>query len=96
MCASELVTDKYEKVCEDFLNLAILTKSSTGEIWLTFGHAAVGNKSVAFALAGNLSSPSVIFFNIKTTFSTDGKNIHFPIAEVLFRAAAGDLAQSKK
>ena len=62
MCASEPVADKYKNVCKDFPNLAILTKSSTPEeIQLTFGHAAVGNKSlgesvVACALAGDLSS----------------------------------------
>ena len=70
MCARELAADKFKKFCEDFPNLAILTKSSTpGEIQFTFGHTAVGNKSlgeyvVAFALAGNLRSPSVILFNI--------------------------------
>ena len=62
----EPVAEKFKRVCEDFLNLAILTKSSTpGEIQLTFGHASVGNKSLgesvaAFALTGNLSSTSVI------------------------------------
>ena len=56
MRASEPAADKYKNVCEDFPNLGILTKSSTpGEIQLTFGHAAVGSKSmgefvVAFAL----------------------------------------------
>ena len=60
MRASELAADKYKNVFKDFPNLGILTKSSTpGEIQLTFGHAAVGKKSlgesvVAFALVGNL------------------------------------------
>ena len=49
-----------------------------------------------FALAGDLSSPSVISFNIEIAFVTDGENIHLLIAEVLLRAAAGDLARSKK
>ena len=45
MCASELATEKYKNVYEDFPNLGILTKSSTpGEIHLTFVHAAVGNR----------------------------------------------------
>ena len=58
MRASEPAADKFKNVCEDFPNLAILTQSSTpGEIQLTFGHTAVGNKSlgeyvVAFALEG--------------------------------------------
>ena len=45
MHTSELAAEKYKKVCEDFPNLAILTNSATpGEVQLTFGHAAVGNK----------------------------------------------------
>ena len=77
MRASKQATDKYKNVCEDFPNLGILTKSSTpGEIQLTFGHAAVGSKSpgepaVAFALAGDLSSPYVISFNIEIAFATN-------------------------
>ena len=49
-----------------------------------------------FALAGDLSSPSVIPFNIEIAFATDGEKICLPSAEVLLRAAAGDLARSKK
>ena len=102
MRASKPDADKFKNVCEDFPNLAILTKSSTpGEIQLTFGHAAVENKSlgesvVAFALAGDLISPSVISFNIDIAFAADGEKIRLPIAEVLLRAAAGNLARSKK
>ena len=83
--------------CEKFPNLGILTKSSThGEIQLTFGHTAVGNKSlgesvVAFALAGDLGSPSVISFILEIAFATDGENIQLPIVEVLLSAASGDL-----
>ena len=102
MRASEPDAKKYKRVCEDFPNLTILTKSAIpGEIQLTFGHAAVGNKSlgesvVDFPLAGDLSSPSVIFFKIETTFSADGDKICLPVAEVLLCAAAGDLALLKK
>ena len=98
MRASEPAADKYKNVCEDSPNLSILTKSSTpGEIQLTFGHTAVGNKSlgesvVAFALAGDLGSPSIIYFNIEITFSTDGEKIRLPIAEFLLRATTCDLA----
>ena len=100
--ASEPAAEKYKNVCEDFPNLAILTKSSTlGEIQLTFGHAAVRNKSlresvVAFALAGYLSLPSDISFNIEIAFPNDGEKIRLLIAEVLLRATAGDLARSNK
>ena len=102
MRASEPAEEKFKIVCEDFPNLAVLTNSDTpGEIQLTFGHTAVGNKSlgeyvVAFALAGDLRSPSVISFKIKITFAADGDKIRLLIEEVLLRAAVGDLARSKK
>ena len=102
MRAIELAADKYKNVCEDFLNLGSLTKSSTPvEIQLTFGHAAVGNKYLvesvlAFALARDLGSPSVIFFKLEIAFTPDREKICLPIAEFLLCAAAGDLARSKK
>ena len=102
MRASEPAAEKFKRVCEVFLNLAILAKSATpGEIQLTSGHAAVGNKPlgesvVDFALAGVISSPSVISLKIKIAFAADGDNICLPIAEVLLRAATGNLARSKK
>ena len=98
ICASKPAADKYKDVCEDFPNLRILTKSSTpGEIQLTFGHAAVGNKSlgesiVVFAITGKPGSPSVISFNLEIAFATDCKKICLPIAEVLLCAAAANLA----
>ena len=70
MRTRDLATEKYKRVCEDFPNLAILTKSAIlGNIKLTFGHAAVGNKSlgesiVDFALACDLSSYSVISLSV--------------------------------
>ena len=102
MRASEPATKKYKNVCEDFPNLGILTKIFTpGEVQLTFGHSIVGNKSLgesiqAFALAGDLGSPSVISFNLKICFAPEGEKIRLPITEVLLHAAAGDLACSKK
>ena len=102
MRASKPAMEKYKKVCEDFLNLGIRTKSSTpGEIQLTFGHATVGNKSLvesfqAFNLAGNLGSPSVIYFNLEIAFAPDGKKTGLLIADVLLRAATGDLVRLKK
>ena len=92
MRARDPVADKSKRVYKGFTNLAKLTKSSTpGKIQLTFGHAAVGIKSlgesvVAFALAGDLSSPSVISFNIEIAFAADGDNIRLLISEVLLRA----------
>ena len=61
MRASELSTEKYKRVCKDFPNFSIFTKSvMPGKIQLMFVHMAVGKKSlgesvVDFALAGNLS-----------------------------------------
>ena len=66
MRASEPDAEKYKRVCKVFPNLAILIKSITpGEIQLTFGHLAVGNKSLGesgldFALAEDISSSFVI------------------------------------
>ena len=102
MRVSEPAAEKYKRVCEDFPNLAILTKSATpGKIQLTFGHAAVGNKSLgeyvgAFALAGYLSSPSVISLKIEIDFAVDDDKIRLLIAEVLLCAAAGNLAHLNK
>ena len=81
MCASEPAAKKYKRVCEDFPDLAILTKSAApGKFQLTFGHATVGNKSigefvVAFALAGDLSSYSVVSIKMGINFSGDGDKI---------------------
>ena len=49
-----------------------------------------------FSLAGDLRSPSVISPKIEFAFATDGDKIRLPIAEVLLRAASGNLARSKK
>ena len=102
MRAIEPTAEKFKRVCEDYSNIAILTKSYTpDDIQLTFGRAAVGNKSlgesvVAFALRSDLCTPSVLLFNINIAFPSEGDKISLPIAAVLLRAAAGDLAQSNK
>ena len=94
--------EKYKRVCKDLPKFAILTKSAMpGKIQLTFGHAAVGNKSlgesiVDFSLAGNLSSPSVISLKTEIAFATDGNKINILIVEVLLCAATGDLTRCKK
>ena len=51
---------------------------------------------MAFALAWNLISPSVISLKIEIAFATDGDKICLPIAEVFLCAVAGYLARSKK
>ena len=102
MCTRETAARNYKKVCKNFPNFAILTKSATpGEVHLTFGHTGVVNKYlgesvVAFDLAGYLSSPYVVSLNMNINFSTDGNNIRLPIAEVLLCVSTGNLARSKK
>ena len=81
--ASVPATEKFKNICDNFLNLAILTKSSTpGEVQLKFGHSTVGNKSLgeslqAFARAGDLyttlfrSGHLVRIINTRLTFSVE-------------------------
>ena len=94
--------EKFKDICNDFPNLAILTKRSTpGEVQLTFVHSTVRNKSLReslqyFALAGNLGSPNVISFNLDIAVAPEGEKIRLPITEVLLCAVAGDLKGSKK
>ena len=101
MRASDPAAKKYKKVCKEFPNLSILTKSSMPEkVQLTFRHATAGNKSlgesvVSFALAGNLRSTFVVSIKIYIAFSADGNKIRILITEVLLRAAVGNLARSK-
>ena len=89
MRASKPAAEKYKTVCNDFPNLAILAKSATpGKVQLTFARATIGNKSleesaVAFALVGNLDSPSVVSININIAFTTECDKIRLPITEVL-------------
>ena len=102
MRTSDPALKKYKKVCNNFPNIAILTKSAMpGEVQLMFVHASVGNKYLggyvsAFALTGSLDSPSVVSIDINIAFATDGDKICLLITEVLLCAAAGNLASSNK
>ena len=93
---------EYKKVCNDFPNIAILTKSATpGEVQSTLYHVTVGNKYlgesvVVSNLAEDLDSPSVVSIKMEIAFSAEGENIRLPITEFLLRTAAGNLARSKK
>ena len=51
---------------------------------------------MAFALARDLSAPSIVSINIDISFAAYGNKIRLLIAEVLLRAAAGDLTRSEK
>ena len=93
---------KFKRVCTDFLNLTAITKSATTRyIQVTYAHASVGNKSIGktvttFALKGSLKAPTVVLIYIKRAFAGEGEKIRLLTKEVLFCAAAGDLAKSKK
>ena len=99
--ARDTAAEKYKKVCEDFPNLAIFTKSATpGKIQLTSRHAAVGKKASWGIRCGFRPSrrSKIAFCNLpkdEIAFAADGENIRLTIAEVLLCAAAGDLARSK-
>ena len=99
MRASDLDAENYKRVCGDFPNLAILTKSAMPvEVQLTFGHATVENKSlggsiVDFALAVDLILPSVVSLTMDIAFAADGDKIRPTIMEVLLHAAVGNLAR---
>ena len=60
MLSDEPSGAKFKRVCADFPNIVLLTKSATpGNIQVTFVHVFVGNKSfretfTAFTLAGSL------------------------------------------
>ena len=75
---------KFKRVCTDFPNMEVLTKSTTpGYIQATYVHASVGNKSLgetvtAFSLAGYLEAPTVVSIDAKHAFAVNGNNIRLP------------------
>ena len=99
MRTSEPALKKYKKVCKDFPNLSILTKTATpGEVQLKFVHASVGNKSLgesvaAFALEGLLDSPYDVLVYINIAFAVYRDKIRFPITEVCWNLIPDSLDQ---
>ena len=89
-------------MCDNFPNLAILTKSAKpSEVQLMFVYASVGNKSLGksvaeFALEVSLDSPSSMSIDVNIVFAMDGEKILLLVVEVLLRSAAGNLVRSKK
>ena len=83
--ASKPGTEKFKDICNDFPNLAILTKISTpGEVQITFSNSIVRTKSLgetlqAFVLAGDLASPSAISLNLEISFAPEGEKNRLPI-----------------
>ena len=99
---SDPANEKYKKVCDDFSNLAILTKSvMPGEVQLIFTHVSfrknpLGESVAAFSLAGSLDSPYFVFIDINITFTIYSDKIRLLVSDILIRAAADNLARSKK
>ena len=93
---------KSKRVRTDFYNLVLLTKSTTpGEVQATYAHVSIGNKPLGkkvttFALAGSPKTPTMVSINIERAFAEDSKKICPARMEVLFCAATGELAKSKK
>ena len=102
MHLENLTGAKFKRICGNFPNIAILTKSATlVNIQVTIVHATVGDKSLretitAFALAGSLES--LIFFSInsKRAFFSAVNKICLQIMEVLLCDVIRDLLCSKK
>ena len=75
MRTSEPAREKFKRICKDFPNLAILSKSnSPGEVQLRFTLASIGNKSLgvcvtAFALVVSLEAPKVVSIDANIAFA---------------------------
>ena len=102
MRSDKPASSKLKRLCTDFPNLEVLTKSATpGDIQVTHSHASIENKSLGktvttFALKGSVVAPTVISIDIERAFARGGKNIRLLTTEVLLRDGAGELAKSKK
>ena len=102
MHTSDPANKKFKDVCEYFPNLAIPTKSSMpSNAQLTFANLSIGKKSLGgsvttFAPEGSLNLFTSVSINSDIASSMAGDKIRLPIAEVIFRAADGDLVGSKK
>ena len=92
---------KFKRICKDFPNMSVITKSAThGKNKLMYLHASVGKnflaeKVTAFALEGSLEAPTMVLIGVERDFTGDGKKIRLLTAEVLLCTAVGDLAKSK-
>ena len=101
MCSDKPTSVKFKVMCADFLNLTLLTESTTPDnIQVVYGHASVGNNPLgetitAFALAGSLESPTVVSINAESALYIANKKILLPVTEVLLSAAISVLMYSK-
>ena len=93
---------KFKRICTDFPNIAILTKSATpGELQVTYAHTYVGNKSLGetvtnLVLVGSLEALTILSINAQHAFLGAGKYICIPTTKSLLCTAVGDLSKSKK
>ena len=102
MCSYKPAGANFKRVCVDFPNITLLTKSTTpGNIQANFGRASFGNKSLGstfttFTLVGSLESSTVVSIDAERAFTISGDKIRLPAMEVLLCAVIGDLAHPKK
>ena len=100
MRSDETAVSKFNRLCTDFPDIALLTKSATPrEVQVTYTHASVENNPLretvtTFALAGFLEAPTVVAINSQRSFTGSIENIHLPTTKVLLCAAVGDLSKS--
>ena len=60
-----------------------MTRLDQGNPELDSNNKSLGETLQAFALAGDLASPSVISFNLEIAFSPEGEKTRLPITEGL-------------
>ena len=91
----------FKRVCIDFTNLALITKSAKpGDIQVNFDHASAGKPPPgetvnAFDLVVYLESLTLVSIDAKRTLVSAAKKIHIPVMEFFLRAAIGDFTHSK-
>ena len=89
---------KLKRVCADFPDIMLLTKSATHrKSKVIYAHTSIGNKSIGetvttFALVVFLKAPNLVMIDVESDGA--GNKIHLPTTEVLLRSAVGNLPQS--
>ena len=90
---------KLKRVCADFPDIMLLTKSATHrKSKVIYAHTSIGNKSIGetvttFALVVFLKAPNLVMIDVESDGA--GNKIHLPTTEVLLRAAIGNISKSK-
>ena len=90
---------KLKRVCADFPDIMLLTKSATHrKSKVIYAHTSIGNNSIGetvttFALVVFLKAPNLVMIDVESDGA--GNKIHLPTTEVLLRAAIGNISKSK-